>query len=85
MLKIVSIKDIKSNTFHDPQVFAHEVEAMRAVANSANNPQSTLNKYPHDFEVWLIAEFDTLTGETVPNLSLIQTVFNLKELNNDKA
>lgn len=85
MLQLCSIKDVKSGNFNDPQAFRHKVEAMRAVANSATNPESSLFTYPHDFELWLVGQFNPLTGELIPAMELISTVLDLKELANVKA
>jgi len=77
---LYAVKCIKSNTFDSFNAFPHEVNAMRAIANSAVNPQSQLCVYPHDYELWHMADINTHTGEVTPNLKCVMSVFNLKEM-----
>lgn len=78
MKKFYSIKDIKAGVFGEPQAFGHDVEAMRAIANAANNNKTSLYTYPADFELWQVSTFEEQTGVMEPSLKFIQSVINLK-------
>lgn len=61
---LVSCKDIKSGLFTTPTPFRTEGEAVRAFGEAIPR-DPMLSKYPADFELHSIAEWDNETGEIV--------------------
>lgn len=60
-IAIWTMRDIKMGSYKRPMV-AHEPELVRGLHQVAQNPESDLNKYPTDFEIYEIGEFNTDTG-----------------------
>ena len=61
---LVSCKDVKSGLFTSPTPFRTEGEAVRAFGEAIPR-DPMLSKYPADFELHAIAEWDNETGEIV--------------------
>lgn len=61
---LVSCKDVKSGLFTSPTPFRTEGEAVRAFGEAIPR-DPMLSKYPADFELYAIAEWDNETGEIV--------------------
>jgi len=65
-LKIYSIRDSKSECFTQP-FFQHTAgEAERNFKTLVNDEKSTQNKYPEDFSLWEIGNYDDNTGKITP-------------------
>lgn len=80
MLKVYAIKDVKG-AFGAPFLALNDALAVRNVKTEVNGQKgSTLNLYPEDFELWLIGQFDEITGIIAPvDLSCICRVVALKD------
>lgn len=65
-LKAYSIYDSKGTIFNAP-FFQHNAGlALRAFADLANDPQSTLFRHAGDFVLYEVGEFDDTTGLLAP-------------------
>lgn len=64
--KVFSIRDIKGETYHSPFFKQTHGEAERDFRTVVNDDKSTINKYPADFDLWYVGEYDTNTGELIP-------------------
>jgi len=62
ILKVFSIYDSKAEAFSNPECIPSKGEAIRGFAAAANNPQTQIGKYPADFTLFEIGEYDTDTG-----------------------
>ncbi len=80
MKKIFTVKDIKVGTFFPPNFATHQTELTRALSEIVNQdpPQHQFAKYPQDFELYEIGEFNESLG-TITNKDKI-FVMNLPEL-----
>ena len=80
MLKVYAIKDVKG-AFGAPFLALNDALAVRNVKTEVNGQKgSTLNLYPEDFELWLIGQFDEITGIIAPvDMSCICRVAALKD------
>jgi len=79
IMKILAIKDKKIG-FDVPFTMPNEGAAIRSFGEACKNKESNLAKYPEDFELFSIGEFDTATGEIKPNeIKLICTAEQFKE------
>lgn len=62
ILKIFSIRDQKSEIFNSPFFKTAIGEAERDFQTAVNDPKTTLNKYPQDFDLYLLGEFNDNSG-----------------------
>jgi hypothetical protein len=65
-MKIFAIRDKRTNAYREGLVLKpHMAEAVRMFEQIANNPESDLNKWPLDFQLDQIGEFDMRQGTIV--------------------
>lgn len=57
-LKIFSICDVKAGAFLAPFFQRSSAEALRSFETAVNDPQSTFSRYPTDFTLFELGEFD---------------------------
>lgn len=62
MLKMFVVRDSKSESYAPPFCMRTRGEAVRAWETSCNDGESMMSKYPTDFSLLEIGEFDELTG-----------------------
>ena len=60
--KIFSIRDQKGEIFHPPFYKTTHGEAERDFQTTVNDEKSMLNKYPEDFDLYYLGEYDDQTG-----------------------
>ena len=63
--KIYAIYDSKAEAFMQPFFAGTAGLALRSFADAANNPDSVIAKYPHDFELFELGVFDDQSGKFV--------------------
>jgi len=61
-VKIVTIKDMKAQTCFPPRAAASIAEATRQFEIVSNEGESMISRFPHDFRLLHIADFDANTG-----------------------
>lgn len=64
-LKIFSIRDAKGETYNTPFFQKTHGEAERTFRELANDEKSMICKYPDDFDLYCVGEFDTETGNII--------------------
>lgn len=62
---VYAIRDVKT-TFFPPQVAQNEEEAKRNFAMMVNNPSGVIGFAPKDFDLYKVADFDSMKGEVTP-------------------
>lgn len=63
MLKVLcTVYDLKAQTYSNPFVSTNTATAIRDFTQAVNDPTTQLNKFPADFTLFEIAEFDDVTG-----------------------
>lgn len=60
--KIFSIFDKKALSYFDPFFQHNRGLALRGFGELVNDPKTALNKYPADFSLWELGEFDETSG-----------------------
>lgn len=70
---LYAIYDSKVKTWGPPQMIMNKGAATRSWTEAANDPQLTISKYPSDFTMFEIAEYDLQTG----SISVYQTPVSL--------
>lgn len=61
-LTLVSLKDTATQSFGSPFVVPHINLAIREFAFSINTPTTECGKYPSDYELYSLADFDDQSG-----------------------
>lgn len=84
-MKLFTVKDIKSSSFGAPFQSVSSGSACRVVAMSMDDKNSLLSRFPSDFEVWEVGEFDETTGLLTSSLHFVAQVAALKEVTNGNA
>lgn len=62
-LKIFSVLDLKSDLFSSPFFSPTQASGVRAFSQACTDPASEFSKFPTDFELFQIGEWDDNTGE----------------------
>lgn len=65
-IKMFSIFDAKAGSFAQPFFAFNEAVAQRNVAIAVRDGTSLLAKFPADYQLYLVGEFDDGTGEVTP-------------------
>lgn len=61
-MKAFSIRDAKAEIFNTPFFKTTHGEAERDFKAAVNDDKTTLHKFPEDFDLWHVGEYDTNTG-----------------------
>lgn len=65
-MNIYAIKDAKLGAYENLMTIKTDGVAIRLFGQEANNPQSTLNKHPADYDLYRIGRWDDRTGMLHP-------------------
>lgn len=63
---MTAVKDLKSEHFLTPQFFRSLTDALRNWEIATNEGESMLTRFPADFAIYKLAEFDPESGEVKP-------------------
>lgn len=66
ILKMFSIRDMKSELFNPPFYAITLGEAERNFQSLVNDKQASINQYPEDYDLYYVGEYDNNTGKTQP-------------------
>lgn len=86
-MKLFCVLDTKANFFMQPFPETSTIAALRGFDVAVNEGKSTFSKFPDDFCLMELAEFDQQTGELIPhatpqNLGSARTVLKLSSEQN---
>lgn len=65
-LKIYSLRDSKSEIFNAPFYKQTHGEAERDFRSLVNDDKSMVHKYPEDFDLYYLGDYDDNTGKVKP-------------------
>lgn len=68
------IKDVKVSAFTSPFTMQGDVQAKRYFHEMSNDENTTLSKYPADFELFRLGSFDDSSGELFTGLEFLCNV-----------
>lgn len=68
-MKIYSIYDSKSEAYMNPWYARTKGEAIRSFEQACKDEKSQLSKYPEDFTLFELGEFDEYMGIIKPNIA----------------
>lgn len=63
---MVSVRDSKAGVFNQPFFSRTLGEAERNFAELVKDPKSFVAKYPDDYDLYQVAEYDDQTGQVIP-------------------
>ena len=66
LLKAYSIRDQKSEVFNKPFFSNSHGEAERNFRTAANDDQTTIHRYPEDFDLYYLGDYDDNKGIMKP-------------------
>lgn len=66
MNKLFSIRDTKSGHFGKPIVAPHQAPLIREFTEAVNDPKTIYSKFPADFDLYEVGDFDQNTGLLIP-------------------
>lgn len=73
--KIYSVRDSKGE-FYEKPFYAHtHGEAERMFHQAVNSPETSLNKYPTDFDLYHLGDYDNITGK----IQALDTPYHIKK------
>lgn len=72
-MRIFTVYDTKASIYGQPFYAVTDGIALRMFSDAVNNnsPDNALNRYPEDFTLYYIGEFDDATGSVTGNLTPI--------------
>lgn len=77
--KLYVIRDEKSGLFDPPVLFHNRGDAMRGFSTVFQNSNSMMSRFPNDYVIYEIGEFDDTTGK-ITSLDLPELVCRLEDL-----
>lgn len=65
-LKMYAVLDVKSNLFNSPHFLTSDGVAIRSFSTACEDKNTDLNRYPADFSLYVVGEFNIETGNVIP-------------------
>lgn len=81
MQVLTAIYDNKSEIFLGANVARSTADFIRSVQVEAKNPQSMLHKFPSDYELYVISQWDEKEGVILTEKKRLGSVLDLCPLN----
>lgn len=63
--KLYSLRDSKAEVYNPPQIYKTDGEATRSLHKAVNDPATFVNRYPEDYDLYQIGEFDEDKGRYI--------------------
>lgn len=63
MIKVFAVFDLKAGAYMMPFTMPATGQALRAFSDSVNDPKTGFYRHPGDYELFLIGEFDEISGQ----------------------
>lgn len=70
-LKVFAIHDAKAEAYLQPFFMANKGSAIRAITDIVTKPDHQFAKYPEDFTLFELGEYDDSNGQMLPHLTPI--------------
>jgi len=61
--KMFSIRDSKAEAYGNPVFLNSHGEAERSFQQLAQDPKTTINQFPTDFDLYYLGDFDDISGK----------------------
>lgn len=81
MFKMFAIFDKKACIYFQPSYFLNKSLALRSFTELVNDPKTQIYKYPSDFSIWIVGEWNEKLGTIIPNKNpeFLEEAINVKE------
>lgn len=66
IFKMYSVRDSKSNAFNPPFYAINEETGLRSFAQLVLDPAQTVSKFPEDFDLYHVGDYDDESGKISP-------------------
>lgn len=76
---LYSVKDTKLGKMGLPFIAPNDDIAKRMLAETMQNNDTTISKYPEDFQLFKLGEYDELTGELINNFNFLANATEFKK------
>lgn len=74
ILKVFAIHDAKTEAYMQPFFMLNKGSALRAVTETLSDPKHSFAKYPEDFTLFELGEYDDSNGKMLPHNTPIPIV-----------
>lgn len=74
LIKVYSVYDKKTLAYNTPYFAATDGAATRSFQELAGDLSTTVGKYPHDYSLYYIGEYDIDKGQMIPVLPIRHVV-----------
>lgn len=64
-ISMFAVRDLKAGTYGQPFALSNRQVAMRTFTTWVSNPESFFSKFPHDFELYQVGNFDQVSGRLI--------------------
>lgn len=71
VLKVLAVYDSKVEAYLSPFFMRSRGEALRGFESAVNDPQTSFCRYPADYTLFEIGEFDESTGRIAPHQAYV--------------
>ena len=78
-MKLYSIYDAKANTYCAPFECVSNGVAIRQLMDLVSDAKTTVSRYPEDFSLYFVGDFDTDTGALLPLGTVPTLVLHAKD------
>lgn len=87
MLNLYAIKDVKADTFIALHPMQSDILAQRGLTEALGNQQSDLSRYPEDFQLYQVGEWDSNSAElkSLRTPRFVCSVFELAQAVRERA
>jgi len=72
-----SILDTKSKVYNQPHFLINDAVAIRQFQMVVNDKESIISKYPEDFRLYRVGEFNLTNGKITPEVNPVEIAHGL--------
>lgn len=80
MINVYAVKDDVSGSYNQPFLMVNDQIAVRGFKTLAEDTSTDIGKYPTDFSLYRLGEYDEKTGVILSNVEFLVTAINLLEV-----
>lgn len=81
MINVYAVKDDVSSSFNQPFLMVNDQIAIRGFKTLAQDESTDIGKYPTDFSLYRLGQYDEKTGVILSDVEFLVTAINLLEVN----
>lgn len=70
-MKLYALKDVKSGTFGPVMLAQNDAHMCRTLVEAFEGSRETVARFPSDFELFMVAEYDTASGGSKQDIRFV--------------